>query len=279
MLGRRRQREPEDDYSGHLHVLRESACPGPMELVVQVDGMDVTSLEAGDAKSVRLSPGSHSMHVRAWYWAMRSVGTAEWDFNVVAGEEIEVMLRCVRHFLIKDEIRIRQLAWRGKVLEDRHPVRAGRTPDWSQYQFEVFETRFNVEPAGERHFVEDNTYSDVSSTRVLRVENEWSRTVILGGESTVTRGVTLQIGVSWLNIQPKLESTITHLYSIEQGERHQVSEEVQVEVPARTRLEVVVSWRTVWREGLVRITGPGGAVDVPFKFVNSMEFDRYTTSA
>jgi hypothetical protein len=278
MFGRNR-RELVSDDSGWLHILRESACPGPREVRLQIDGMDVAKLTRGKSKSVRLAPGEHRIHLRSSAGNWSSWVPLEETLRFAPGEELEFTICCVAGgFIKKPLIAMQRRLWRDQIRHGKQPV-ARQGVDWSRHSFQVFETGLVQEPAGQTSFVEDNTGSSVSSSRITRVENEWTRTIVIGGGSTTTNGISAQLNVGWVSVEAKTENAVTSQYSIEQGERRQVSQEVQLHVPAWSRVDVRVSWKLVWQTGFVRITDPNGAItDVPFRFVHSMDFDRYSVS-
>jgi hypothetical protein len=84
--------------------------------------------------------------------------------------------------------------------------------------------------------------------------------------------------VGWVTVTAKAENSVTSRYSLQQGERTKVTHEVEVNVPARTRVTVFVHWKLVWHHGVVKMSGPAGSADVPFRFVHSLDYDRYTVS-
>jgi hypothetical protein len=279
MFGRKR-RELVPDDSGWLHVLREAACPGPSEVYVQVDGIDIAHLGKGKHTSARLAPGEHLVHVRPRAGSWRSWQPHEQSITISCAEEREFTIRCqTGGFFKKNTINMHERPWRFQVRTGRPP--SGKPAvDWSRHTFQVFETGLVQEPAGQTSFVEDNSASSLSSSRSTRVENEWTRTIVIGGGATATKGVSAGLRVGWASVEASVENAVTSQYAIEQGERRQVSQEVSVQVPARSRVEVLVSWRLTWQTGFVRITDPKGTTtDVPFKFVHSLDFDRYSVSS
>jgi hypothetical protein len=275
----KRSRPVLPDDSAYVHVLRESACPGPLILHVQMDGQDVAQLEKGQNTRIQLAPGEHRMHVRPWKVAMRNTAEQEQSLTLQPSEELDVMIKCrLRGLFQKDVIEIAETPWRGKVRNGQ-PVARVSTVDWSRYQFYVVETGLRQEWTGSSSFTEDNRGSDVAARRQRTVETEWSRGVSLGGSTDRTRSVAAGLGIGWLTLQSQVETTVSHWFSLQQSERCRIEQVLELEIPARTFVQVTVVWKTLWQEGVVRVVGPRGpAPDVPFRFVHSREFDRYTTT-
>jgi hypothetical protein len=269
------------DDSAYLYILRESACPGPYQLYLQVDGVDQAQLEKGHYATIRLAPGEHRLHLRAWELAWRSIGTAEMEIEVEPNEIRELTVRVEQKFLQKDVIHFFPHAWRNKVRDGARPPDIPGTIDWSRYRLEIVETGLMEEPAGPTSHVEDNTDSDLPIWRQTKVANEWSQDIVLGGEVGYTKGVSARLGVSWLSVEAKLEKNIKRQYAIQQGQRQLVAHEVQIQIPARSRVQVTVNWKRIWRQGLIRIHDAtnGTMAEIPFRVLHSMDFDRHSISS
>jgi hypothetical protein len=259
-----------------FHVLRESSCPGPSAINVQLDGRDAYSLAKGESGEIWLVPGQH--HVRLW-----SPGTwTNWDFDEETHDyppasHQDFVVRCASSWF-KNDITLASRTWCDRFATLRALERGESIEALDKFAWEIVEGPLLVEPTGETFYVEDNSGSSVSSLRVHKVENEWTRTVIVGSDFTQTKGVALQIGVSLLALEAKLESAVTSRFSVKQGERRLIAQEVQVQVPAYSRLEVRVAWKMIWQTGVIRVTGRRKTIEIPFRFAHSQEFDRHTVS-
>jgi hypothetical protein len=261
--------------SAELHVLRENACEGPLILHVQVDGRDVISLETGHEGAAWLAPGEHHLHVRAWSGAVSSWEPFEKDFLSEPSAHQDFAIRCTRgRWFQKNRIGVFERTWCDRLRAPQAVAGPKNGIDWTEYSFEVIEHGLEEEPAGETSYIEDNLHSSISSTRTITVENEWTRTLIFGRDQTHTQGISATIGVSVLSLEARLETAVTSHYSIQQGERQTFSQEVQERIPAHTRLKVIVDWKYVWQNGVVRISGQDKTIDVPFRLVQSLGFDR-----
>jgi hypothetical protein len=237
------------------------------------------SFERGENASVKLAPREHAIHIRPWREAWRNWIPFETTLTVAAQEERQFTIRCAPGgFFRKNTIELHARQWRDQIRSGNRSVSA---PDinWSNYKFQVFETSLIQEEAGQTSFVGDNTGSPVALTRATRVENELTRTIVIGGSSTETKGIAAGLQVGWIAVKAKIESMVTTQYSIQQDERRQISHEVVISVPPRSRVEVIVSWKRVWQNGFVRITDRDRlATDVPFRFVDNLDFDRHYLS-
>src|SRR6266516_6830999 len=212
---------PPDD-SAYLYILRESACPGPYLLYLQVDGVDQDQLKKAQYATVKVAPGTHLIHLRAWELTLDNVGTTELEIELDPGEIREFTIRVEKKFW-KDKINLFPRAWRNKIRHGNAPPDIPGTIDWSLYRFEITETGLTEEPAGQTSQTEDNMSSDIPVLRQTRVEQEWSQDIIVGGEVGYTTGISTRLAVSWLSVEAKLEKSIKRQYTIQQGQRQLVS--------------------------------------------------------
>ncbi len=63
-------------------------------------------------------------------------------------------------------------------------------------------------------------------------------------------------------------------YSVSQDTRETCVEEVSCDVPAHTKLTIVVRWKRIWQHGLVQITQGGLTLRIPFRIAVAMTFDQ-----
>ena len=271
---------PRLDDSGFIHVLRESSCNGPWVLIIEIDGRDYARLSKGQTQSIRVAPGKHRVKARPWGMASNSVPPEEGEFAVDPQGNVDLVVRCDRGggLFKKLYMTLEERRWRGLVRMGGDPP-PERAVDWSSYRFDVTEVETVVEPAGSTSHIEDNSMSDVPSTHKITVENEWTRTIVVSGESQMIKGFAAGLGVGWLTLSAQVESSLCSQFSIQQGERRTVKQEVEVLVPAGSRLTITVHWKLAWRKGYVTIVGPGGQTIVPYQFIQNVDFDRYTVSS
>jgi hypothetical protein len=123
----RRSAEPAvPDDSAYLHILRESACQGPIFLNIQLDGQRVAQLEKSTNHTARLAPGEHRLHVAGWKLASRNLDPAEQTIHLNPSEELDLLVSCTRQGWFKhDSVIMKEYPWRGKVRDGR-PAAPGR---------------------------------------------------------------------------------------------------------------------------------------------------------
>jgi hypothetical protein len=272
----RRSAEPAvPDDSAYLHILRESACQGPIFLNIQLDGQRVAQLEKSTNHTARLAPGEHRLHVAGWKLASRNLDPAEQTIHLNPSEELDLLVSCTRQGWFKhDSVIMKEYPWRGKVRDGRPAARSSFI-DWSQYDISCYDQGLSMEPAGRTSFIEDNRQGDTPVRRQQVVRHEWVRTVSVGAEQTDTRGISLGLNVGWLTIEWQVEQAVTRQFSITGSERHSFEQAVETEVPARSCIQVFIEWKHVWRHGFVRVTGPRGYwANIPYRFIYGVEFDR-----
>jgi hypothetical protein len=250
-----------------------------MFLYVQVDGRDVMGLETGKEAAAWLAPGEHHLHIRAWNAAMSSWAPYEKDISFEPGAHHDLSIRCTPGgWFQKNTIGVFERPWCDRLRTPQASANIGRGLDWTAYTFEVEEQGLQQEPFGTSSYIEDNLQSSVSANRTNSIENEWIRTITFGSDRTQTRAVSAALGIDSFSLETRLETTVSNRYSIQRGERQKVSQQVDVEVPPHTRLEVFISWKLIWQTGIIRISGQDKTVEVPFKFVHSLDFDRSSIS-
>src|ERR1700686_629398 len=73
-----------------------------------------------------------------------------------------------------------------------------------------------------------------------------------------------------LSRRDKLKQT----YSVSQGTKETVTEEVGCQVPGHTRTTIVVQWKRIWQHGLVHAERSGVRLHIPFRVAVGLTFDQ-----
>jgi hypothetical protein len=256
-----------------VRILREAASPGALYVIVVLDGIDIGHLAKGKSISIRVMPGAH--HIRLRYWKMASKpGEGSTSITVTAGTDVDLVVTSQKG-VFKDKIFVRQQRWHDQIVTNSPAVRASIVP---QVNCSVSTGGLSEEGFGSNSFVIDHTLSAASGTETIHVEKEWTRVVSFGADETVTRGIALRAGVSWVSIEGSLERAVTQRFNIELGERQKVSQQLTIHVPAYTKTTVLIKWKRVWQDGTVHVSGTRGHVaDVPFRYVSHLIFDAITS--
>lgn len=141
----------------------------------------------------------------------------------------------------------------------------------------IVETKRVEEPLGEDVRDIDNSQSVVEIQRKVRVSREWSQTYVLERESTTKAGGELSLQGAWiLDARASAERAIRKRYELTVEDRQTYSEELTIEVPARTKVRVVLQWKQLWQCGvvLVRNGNDGTEVQVPYRVCIGPTFDQ-----
>jgi hypothetical protein len=145
---------------------------------------------------------------------------------------------------------------------------------------EIVETTQFEEPLGEEVRVIDNRQSGTGVMRNVKASREWVRTVNIGAEQVRTLGGELGIKAAWLTAKGHVEQELHRTYSTEHQTTQIFAEEVQITVPARTSVRLVLRWKRIWQKGFVRLVqADGSVVEVPFQVVVNVTFDQFQQDA
>lgn len=122
----------------------------------------------------------------------------------------------------------------------------------------------------------DNSRSTVNSTRRFRVSKEWRRTYTIDHENSKCIGGEINIGInSILNIKALAEKKILSKYSLSKEEKQIYEEEIIVEIPAKTKVKILIYWKYIWQEGLILFNDEKNrTIQVPFKVITGLTFDQ-----
>ena len=63
-------------------------------------------------------------------------------------------------------------------------------------------------------------------------------------------------------------------YSVSEDTKETCREEVSCQVPAHTKLTVVVRWKRIWQHGLVQTAQGAVSLDIPFRVAVGLTFDQ-----
>lgn len=156
----------------------------------------------------------------------------------------------------------------------QQPVPSGPVPEPQILGF--VETGQVEEPLGQEVRVIDNRQSGTGVTRSVKASREWSRSLTLGTEQT--RSAELEAGAKftkWLSIKGKIEAELQRNYSMETSSKHVFEESLTISAPPRTTIRLVLHWKRIWQEGVVRLSHYDGTIsEVPYKFVVNITFDQ-----
>lgn len=160
----------------------------------------------------------------------------------------------------------------------RWPVFATSTPAVSKQQHigATMETIISEEPLGEEQRLIDNSKSVISLTRRFTISKEWSQFCVIEYEKAQITERELDIGINMAaSIKMGTEEVLRAKYSISEETRRTYTEEIVLEVPAKTKVRVYMHWKRLWQHGLVKLRDQKNKeIEVPFKVVVGVTFDQ-----
>ena len=75
-------------------------------------------------------------------------------------------------------------------------------------------------------------------------------------------------------IKSSVEETIKQKYCITEGVLYKRVEKTQISIPAYTKTRLIICWKNIWQKGIIEISDPSSKVQIPFKVLVSVTFDR-----
>lgn len=140
---------------------------------------------------------------------------------------------------------------------------------------QIIETGRRDEPYYEDRRVLDNRGGTTTATQTISVSEQWTQTVQLERVDDRTGGGRLSLGApQFISIEASAERAVRHAYSLSESRQQTYTAELTIEVPPRAMRTLVLSYRRVWREGVVRIaTSTDAQVQVPFRVALSLAMD------
>lgn len=143
-------------------------------------------------------------------------------------------------------------------------------------RIEIIETQRIEQPMGEDRKVIDNLNSSAPLQRKITTSKEWSQTITIedekGGSLKGQAG-----GKVWgiVDIKVEAEARIRERYATSTETKKRYTDEVTVEVRAKTKLEVIFVWKQVWQCGIIRVhTADGSTVEWPYRLCLEPTFDQ-----
>ena len=139
----------------------------------------------------------------------------------------------------------------------------------------VVETDRTEENIGTDKKLIDNSMSSVSLKRKFVVSKQWTKTYIMEHEKAQSESSGLTIGVNEASIRTNFEETLKKKFSISEEGQEIYSEEVEIEVPAFTKLNVFFNWKRIWQCGFIHcLKNDGEKFRIPFRVAVGITFDQ-----
>ncbi len=141
---------------------------------------------------------------------------------------------------------------------------------------EVIETIRTEEAIGDEQRIIDNSKSSSQVTRRFTISKEWSQIKTIEYEQAELSGKEIRIGVENISsLGVSVENSITTKYTSSNEQKHSYSEEITLEIPAKTKLRVTFSWKRIWQNGIIKVCDElGNEILIPYRVVVGVTFDQ-----
>jgi len=140
----------------------------------------------------------------------------------------------------------------------------------------ILETDRLEENIGVDHRVIDNSMSSTKLTRRFSVSKEWAKSYTVEYEKVQVAGIDFNIGISEaVSVKAVSEETIKRKYFLSNETKEICSEEVEIEVPAFTKLSVIFKWKRIIQRGFILVRNQNNIeVKIPFQVIVGVTFDQ-----
>ncbi|WKJ91360.1 hypothetical protein QZJ86_04315 [Methylomonas montana] len=138
------------------------------------------------------------------------------------------------------------------------------------------ETDRSQESLGDESRVIDNSRSPAAMTRKFIISREWSKNYIIEYEKADSKKRELSLGISEVvSVKAITEEALREQYSVSEGTKETATEEVEITVPAHTKLGIIFQWKKIWQNGLITLVSENSQeLTVPYRIAVSITFDQ-----
>jgi hypothetical protein len=141
----------------------------------------------------------------------------------------------------------------------------------------VSETKRVYEDDGDEPKYVDNLKSDVKFKRTIRATRRWTQSIQLQTQSARESGTSGSLGLSTIftaELRQTLLQRLSTTYSASSEMERVFEDTFEVEVPPRTRMQIMLHWKRVVQIGKIRIRSSDlKVIEVPFRIVIDLAVD------
>lgn len=122
----------------------------------------------------------------------------------------------------------------------------------------------------------DNSRSATSSVRRLRAQRTWSRKSEIFFERATKGSSSAGLNIQGVgSLKAAAEKSFRESLALSGEEQQTFEEGIEVTIPARTAVEVLLHWKTIWQEGVLAIEmDDGETYKIPYRVTVGMTFDQ-----
>ncbi|MFE3193915.1 hypothetical protein ACFXHA_33275 [Nocardia sp. NPDC059240] len=251
----------EDVETCIIHVRRERDVQlFHRHVHVMIDGRSAGQVAHLATTSLPIPAGTHKVQIRCGEGSSAVVAV-----TIAPGQEITFSTR------------FRVLTWMHSwsLEQVTAPIPAAAPPLPTDLQIlEVIEAQRTEEPMGDETRTIDNRTGAANVVRVVRASREWSHTITFGTDRSRRTNNEFGFGPQWASVKHTIETALRDTYSNSSDFRESHSEEITVNVPAGSCIQLVLHWKRILQRGTVRVQRGRRVVEVPFQTVVGVTFDQ-----
>lgn len=144
---------------------------------------------------------------------------------------------------------------------------------------DVTETGQYEEPFDVETVIADSTTHIGSMRRKIAVNREWIQSYHIEAEKAQRIAGDISAGFLISTIKVAAEQAIISRYSVSKEVRQARHDEIDVDVPANTRVTVLIYWKRKWRRGMIKLRDQQHReIVVPFQIVVGLSLDSKQSS-
>ncbi len=162
--------------------------------------------------------------------------------------------------------------YRWSIYEKFQPNIPAQKPEF----LGIIETERSEEIIGVDTRLIDNSRSSSKLIRKFSINREWAKVYSIEYEKTQVDGIELGVGVSEAaSIKVASEKSIRNKYCTSEESREIYSEDVELEIPAFAKLNLIFQWKWIWQHGFILLCNANGNESrIPFRVVVGITFDQ-----
>jgi hypothetical protein len=132
------------------------------------------------------------------------------------------------------------------------------------------------EVIGEEERIINNSQSSGKVSRRFTVSKEWLKSYSIELENATKNGVKLEVGLlRTIKTRQAAEESLIERYSVTEDQKRVYQEEIILDIPARTKMRVIIIWKRIFQRGVLKITqADSSMIEIPFQVAIGLTFDQ-----
>jgi hypothetical protein len=141
----------------------------------------------------------------------------------------------------------------------------GEEAERAEVKVTIKETRESFDDYRVTPMTIDNHAKTTIRRKITNTE-EWAQSYVIEREKARTSGHKIDFSAGGLGIAANMDEALKSRYSVSEETKRTYTDQVDIEVPPLTRVQVDFIYRLVWQHGIMKmITERDGEIEVPFR--------------